>query len=144
MTTTIFALFSSVLIAGEVNGNINKLLYIDMKNPNTYPKKHIIGKFGKKVVSEYSIGIATNRRGTFKFLNFYTYPNNITKNPVQLNFTVNFYDENGIKLGESDRKTKKPIEPTDPNLLPSSLYGSNVKEIDFDRIKTYKIIFTEK
>ena len=140
----ISALFSSILIAGEVSGNINKLFYIERNNPSTYPKKHILGKFGQKVVSEYAIGIASNRRGTYNFLNFFTFPNNITTKPVLLNFTVSFYGINGNKLGESNNKIQKLIKPTNPNLLPASSYGSNVKEADFDKVKKYRIIFTEK
>ncbi len=144
LTILILTLCSNILNAGEVSGNINKLFYIEKNNPSTYPKKHILGKFGEKVVSEYAIGIASNRKGTYKFLNFFTFPNNITNKPVQLNYTVGFYDINGNKLGESNYKIQKPIKPTDPNLLPASSAGSNVKEEDFDKVKKYRIIFTEK
>ena len=144
LITLISTLFCSTLIAGEVSGDINKLFYIEKNNPSTYPRKHILGKFGEKIVSEYAIGIASNRKGTYKYLNFFTFPNNITNKPVQLNFTVDFYDLNGNKLGESNYKIQKPMKPTDPNLLPASSAGSNVKEKDFDKVKKYRIIFTEK
>ena len=141
----ILTLFPSILFAGEISGNIEKLLYIDMKNPASYPKKHILGNFGNKVITDYSIGIATNRRGTHKFLNFHIYPNNITKKSVQLTFTVEFYDKNGNLLGKAQRnKHMKPLAPTDPNFAPTALHGSNVKESDYNLVKKYKIVFNEK
>jgi len=141
----VLTLLPSILFAGEISGNIDTLLYIDRKNPATYPSKHILGTFGNKVITDYSISIASNRKGTHKFLNFHAFLNNITKKPVQLTFTVEFYDANGNLLGKAQRsKNMKPIAPTDPNFAPTAFHGSNVKESDFNLVKKYKIVFNEK
>lgn len=135
---------SSLSNAEEITGSITDLLYIDLIKPKTYPSKKILGSFGSKVVSEYSIGVATHKRSNAKFLNFYTFPNNVTNKMVVLRFTVEYYDSEGNKLGESKIDSTNPIPPTNPNLRPSTLYGSSVKESDFSRVKQYKITYIEK
>ena len=132
-----------IATASEIDGNIDNLLNFDINDSSTYPIKHILGVFGNKVISEYAIGVVKHKKYNLKFLNFYTFPRNVTKEPVMLNFTVEFYDSKGNKLGEAKRISVKKIEPTNPNISPASTYGSNVKEADFLKVKKYKIRFTE-